>query len=107
MATRPNSQKTLCDRGWWHERKKIESIKCYQNIMQSFLHSYIITSLFNLKSSCNFAILQRCNFAIIHSIIKMQFYYYAYRKTCMDVIKQTNYQDLETKIFRHNYEIEN
>lgn len=37
----------------------------------------------------------------------MQFYYYAYRKTCMDVIKQTNYQDLETKIFRHNYEIEN
>lgn len=75
-------------------------------ILQSFLHSYIITSLFNLKSSCNFAILQRCNFAIIHSIIKMQFYYYAYRKTCMDVIKQTNYQDLETKIFRHNYEIE-
>ena len=37
----------------------------------------------------------------------MQFYYYAYRKKCMDVIKQTNYQDLETKIFRHNYEIEN
>ena len=67
-------------------------------ILQSFLHSYIITSLFNLKSSCNFA--------IIHSIIKMQFYYYAYRETCMDVIKQTNYQDLETKIFRHNYEIE-
>ena len=32
---KPNSQKTLCDRGWWHERKKIESIKCYQNIMQS------------------------------------------------------------------------
>ena len=72
-------------------------------ILQSFLHSYIITSLFNLKSSCNFAKMQFCNHTFNY---QNAIYHYAYRKTCMDVIKQTNYQDLETKIFRHNYEIE-